>query len=292
MSEAAEWETVRYETPYEGVARVVMAREEARNAQDKRMTYELNEAFDRACQDNDIRVIVLAGDGPHFSSGHDMRDRSKMSAHDRVSSWGGYRQAGAEGHLHFEQELYLQMCWRWRNLPKPTIAEVQGKVIAGGMMLVWVCDLVVAADDAVFSDPTVAFGVNGVEYFAHPWELGVRKAKELLFTGDSLTAEEARALGMVNQVVPRADLSDAVLAMASKVASKPSMGLTLAKQSVNQAQDAMGLWPALQAAMSLQQLGHSHNQQVHGLPVDPAGMNPKATFQPKHPKPEGGTSAS
>ncbi|MEM9607965.1 MAG: enoyl-CoA hydratase [Actinomycetota bacterium] len=284
MSE--EWETVRYETPSEGVARVVMAREEARNAQDKRMTYELNEAFDRACHDNDVRVIVLAADGPHFSSGHDMRDRSKMSAYDRVSTWGGYRQAGAEGHLHFEQELYLQMCWRWRNLPKPTIAEVQGKVIAGGMMLVWVCDLVVAADDAVFSDPTVAFGVNGVEYFAHPWELGVRKAKELLFTGDSLTAEEARALGMVNQVVPRDELTDAVGEMAGKVASKPSMGLTLAKQSVNQAQDAMGFWSALQSAMSLQQLGHSHNQQVHGLPVDPAGMNPRATFQPKHPKPE------
>jgi enoyl-CoA hydratase/carnithine racemase len=272
MSTEATFERVRYEVPVDGVARITLARDEARNAQDKTMTYELNAAFDRACFDNDVRVIVLAADGPHFSSGHDMRDKSKMSDHDRVSSWGGYRKPGAEGHLHFEEELYLQMCWRWRNLPKPTVAEVQGKVIAGALMLVWVCDLVIAADDAEFSDPTVAFGVNGVEYFAHPWEVGVRKAKEMLFLGDSFTAEEARQLGMVNRVVPRDELTAETMAVAEKIASKPSMGLTLAKQSVNQMQDAMGMWTALQAAMSLQQLGHSHNQQVHGMPVDPAGM--------------------
>ena len=163
------------------------------------------------------------------------------------------------------------MCWRWRNLPIPTVAQVHGKTIAGGLMLMWVCDLVVAADDATFSDPVVAFGVNGVEYFAHPWEVGVRKAKEMLFTGEAIGAEEARSLGMVNRVVPRTELADATLQLACKIASRPSMGLKLAKQAVNQAQDAQGLWAALQAAMSLQQLGHSHNAQVHGMIVDPAG---------------------
>lgn len=143
---------VRYEEPAPGVARVVMARAEARNAQDRRMTYELNDAFDRACADPAIKVIVLAGDGPHFSAGHDLREGSAAAegagaagtaagaagaAHAPVSTWSDASAPGAEGYMAHEQEVYLQMCWRWRNIPKPTIAEVQGKVIAGALMLVW-----------------------------------------------------------------------------------------------------------------------------------------------------------
>lgn len=236
------------------------------------MTYELNAAFDLAAHDNEAKVIVLAADGPHFSSGHDLRDRTKMSEFETVSNWGGFSLPGAEGHMAFEQEVYLGMCWRWRNLPKPVIAEVQGKVIAGGLMLVWVCDIIIASEEATFSDPVVAFGVNGVEYFAHPWEVGVRKAKEMLFTGESITAEEAKSLGMVNHVVPRDELTEFTTDMATHIAKRPSMGLKLAKQSVNQMQDSQGLWTALQAAMSLQQLGHSHNSQVHGIGVDPEGV--------------------
>jgi len=263
--------TIRYETPADGVARIVLAREAQRNAQDKRMTYELNDAFDRAARDSAIKVIILAADGPHFSSGHDLRDRASINDFRHVSTFGGFDKPGAEGRQAVEEEIYFGMCWRWRNIPKPTIAEVQGKVIAGGLMLVWVCDLIVAADDATFSDPVVAFGVNGVEYFGHPWEFGVRKAKELLFTGGTIGAEEARQLGMVNRVVPRAELKAHTLALAQRIAQRPAMGLRLAKQSVNQAQDAQGFWSALQAAMSLQQLGHSHNAEVHGMSVDPTG---------------------
>jgi enoyl-CoA hydratase len=264
---------IRYEAPAEGVARIVLARPEARNAQDKPMLYALNAAFDRAAHDDAVKVIVLAADGPHFSSGHDLRDTTTLDEFDPVGTWGGARLPGAEGLMAIEQELYLGFCWRWRNLPKPTIAQVQGKTIAGGLMLAWVCDLIVAADDATFSDPVVAFGVNGVEYFAHPWEVGARKAKEMLFTGAPIGADEAHRLGMVNRVVPAAELSEATLALARHIAARPSMGLKLAKQSVNQAQDAQGLWSALQAAMSLQQLGHANNQQVHGLSVDPAGFD-------------------
>jgi len=266
------WEHVRYEDPSEGVARIVLAREDARNAQGKRMTYELNAAFDRASADDSVRCIVLAADGPHFSSGHDLRDKDPVEAFRTIGGWGGFSLPGAEGHMALEEEIYLGMCWRWRNLPKPTIAEVQGKVIAGGLMLMWVCDLVIASEEAQFSDPVVAFGVNGVEYFAHPWELGVRKAKEMLFTGEAISAEEGKSLGMINHVVARDELPGFTLELASKIAARPSMGLKLAKQSVNQSQDAQGFWPALQAAMSLQQLGHSHNQQVHGMLVDPAGV--------------------
>ena len=265
------FETVRYETPAPGVARVVLAREAQRNAQNKQMTYELNAALDQAARDDDVKVIVLAADGPHFSSGHDLRDGASMADFESVSTFGGFSKPGAEGRQAVEEEIYLGMCWRWRNLPKPTIAEVQGKVIAGGLMLVWVCDLIVVSDDATFSDPVVAFGVNGVEYFGHPWEFGVRKAKELLFTGGILTAEEARATGMVNHVVPRDELPGFTMSLAERIAARPSMGLRLAKQSVNQAQDAQGFWTALQSAMSLQQLGHSHNAEVHGMSVDPSG---------------------
>ena len=145
------------------------------------------------------------------------------------------------------------------------------RAVGGGSDYALCCDLVIASEDATFSDPVVAFGVNGVEYFAHPWEVGVRKAKEMLFTGQAISAAEAHGLGMVNQVVPRTELESFTLELAARIASRPSMGLKLAKQSVNQAQDAQGFWTALQAAMSLQQLGHSHNVQVHGTIVDPRG---------------------
>ena len=267
----ADFSAVEYVKHDSGVARIVLNRPETRNAQDKQMLYELNAAFDLAARDDEVKVIVLAANGPHFSSGHDLRDRTSMADFDSVSNWGGFDKPGQEGHQAMEEELYLGLCWRWRNLPKPTIAEVQGKVIAAGLMLVWVCDLIIATDDATFSDPVVAFGVNGVEYFAHPWEFGVRKAKELLFTGGTMSAVEAKSCGMVNHVVTRDELAPFTMQMAERIAKRPSMGLRLAKQSVNQAQDAQGIWPALQAAMSLQQLGHAHARIVHGIPVDPEG---------------------
>lgn len=267
----SELEHVRYETPGNGVARIVLAREKQRNAQGKRMTYELNECMNRAARDDAIKVIVLAADGPHFSSGHDLRDSSKMDEFESISTFSGFGKPGAEGRQAVEEEIYFGMCWRWRNIPKPTIAEVQGKVIAGGLMLMWVCDIIICSDDATFSDPVVAFGVNGVEYFGHPWEFGVRKAKEMLFTGGIMGAQDARACGMVNHVVSREDLPGFTLKMAERIAQRPSMGLRLAKQSVNQAQDAQGFWTALQAAMTLQQLGHSHNSEVFGMGVDPKG---------------------
>jgi enoyl-CoA hydratase len=263
---------IRYEGPQNGVARIVLARPEARNAQDKHMLYQLNDAFDRAAHDNDVRVVVLAADGPHFSSGHDLRDASKMREFTAVSCWGGYNLPGAEGFMAIEEEIYLGLCWRWRNFPKPTIAEVQGKVIAGGLMLVWVCDLIVAADDAEFSDPVVAFGLNGHEYFVHPWEVGARQAKQMLFTGDAITAHRAYELGMVNEVVAPGSLESSTRELAERIAGRPTMGLKLAKQAVNQALDAQGQWAAIQAAFSLHELGHSHNMQVHKLPIDPDGV--------------------
>jgi enoyl-CoA hydratase len=266
-----DFETILYDEPVERVARITLNRVESRNAQNKQMLYELNAAFDRAIADDGVRVVVLAANGPHFSSGHDLADRSRIKDFDQVNVAGPFIDEGQLGMMAVEEEVYLGMCWRWRNLPKPTVAQVHGKVIAGGCMLVWPCDIVVCSTDATFSDPVVAFGVNGVEYFAHPWELGPRKAKEMLFTGEALTAQECKELGMVNHVVERDDLERVTLELAAKIAARPMMGLKLAKMSVNQAVDAQGFWTALQAAFSLQHLGHSHNQQAYGMPVDPSG---------------------
>jgi enoyl-CoA hydratase len=270
----AETETapsVLYEEPAPGIARIVLNRPEASNAQDKDLLYKLNDAFTKASHDTEIRVIILAAAGLHFSSGHDLRDRLGMRGYTPVSCWGGYRKPGAEGVLAYEEELFLGMCWRWRNIPKPTIAAVHGLVIAGGLMLMWPCDLVVAARDAVFADPVVSLGVNGVEYFAHPWELGARRAKQMLFTGEHLTADEAERIGMVNYLCDVEELDDFTLALANKIAERPTMALTLAKQAVNQSVDAQGFWAALQGAMSLHQLGHAHNKVVHDQYTDPAG---------------------
>ncbi|MFZ4718252.1 MAG: enoyl-CoA hydratase [Ilumatobacteraceae bacterium] len=272
--------TIRYEVVppddasagHGSVAVVTLDRPESRNAQDKRMTYELNAAFDDASRRSDVRVIVLQADGPHFSSGHDLRDRSSFDEFDRVSPQGGFDAEGQEGHMAWEEELYFQMCWRWRNIPKPMIAAAHGKTIAGGLMLLWVADVILAADDALFSDPVVGMGVNGVEYFAHPWELGARKAKELLFTGDWVTAQDAHRLGMVNHVVPAAELREATMAMARHIATRPSFALRLAKESVNQTLDAQGQFTAFRAAFSLQHLGHAHNRIRFGLPIDPTSM--------------------
>jgi enoyl-CoA hydratase len=252
-----------------GIAVVTLDRPDSRNAQNKRMTYEMNAAFDDAARRSDVKVIVLQADGPHFSSGHDLRDTESHRDFDLVSTHGGYGREGQEGHMAWEEEVYFQMCWRWRNIPKPLIAAAQGKTIAGGLMLLWVADVIIAADDAVFSDPVVGMGVNGVEYFAHPWEFGARKAKELLFTGDWVTAEEARRLGMVNHVVPAADLRSFTMSMAGRIAQRPSFALKLAKESVNQTLEAQGQWTALRAAFTNQHLAHAHNRVKFGIPVDP-----------------------
>lgn len=268
-----EFETVLYETPAEGVARITQNRPDARNAQNNQLTYDLNAAFDYAAGDASVKVIILAGAGPHFSAGHDLRGGSKpLSEYPVAGTWREFDKPGAEGYMAVEEEIYLGMCRRWRNIPKPTIAEVQGKCIAGGLMLAWVCDLIVASEDAQFQDPVAQMGVCGVEYFAHPWELGARKAKEMLFTADWVSAQDAFRLGMVNHVVPRDHLPEFTLEIAKRIALKPSFALKLSKEAVNQTLEAQGQWQAMLSVFNLHQLAHSHNQELFGMRVDPSGI--------------------
>ncbi len=274
-------ETILVEMPAPGVRRIVMNRPEQGNAQTNRLLYALDEALRNASRDPSIRVIILAGAGRHFSAGHDLGAWDPLlSGEIPVGMWGGFEAPAQEGYMAYEEEAFFGLCWRWRNIPKPLIAEVQGKVIAAGLMLAWICDLIVAADNATFTDPVVAAGANGVEYFAHPWEVGTRKAKEMLFTGQALTAAAAERAGMVNRVVKLQDLSAETLALAMVVASQPVMGLRLAKMAVNQVQDEQGFYAALRSTMALQHVFHAQQWALHGQSADPeAGPGIRAALK-------------
>ncbi|TAK99737.1 MAG: enoyl-CoA hydratase [Rhodospirillaceae bacterium] len=262
---------VRYEVAAPKVARIVLDRAEKRNAQGTIMTYQLDAAMRRACHDDEISVIILAAAGDHFSAGHDlsMTEPRTPSSSERVTLWGEYGGSGWEGPYSREKEVYLEITERWRNAPKPVIAEVQGSVISGGLMLMWMCDLIVCSADARFRDNTGSdMGVPGVEFFNHPYELGVRKAKEFLFTGGWMTAADALACGMVNHVVPRDQLSAKVLDLAINIAHTDRFTLKLMKESVNNAQDEMGRRQAMRTAFANHQIGHLQNMLLHGFPID------------------------
>lgn len=267
---------VLYEKPEPGLARIVLNRPQTANAQNTDLLYDLNDAFDRAARENDVNVIILAANGKHFSSGHDIRERDHHDNQDRrrgVTPFQQHRRPGAEGRMSREEELYTGLSERWRNIPKITIAAVQGKCVSGGLLLCWPMDLIVAADDAEFQEVTVAMGVAGVEWFAHPWEMHPRKAKEMLLTGEPIKAADALRLGMVNRVVPRADLAEETLALARRIASQPSFATKMVKQAVNAAQDAQGRHAAMQGAFALHQLAHSHWMEIYGLPINPDGIH-------------------
>ncbi|MBB5913258.1 enoyl-CoA hydratase [Nocardia transvalensis] len=248
------------------VAIVTMNRPQYRNAQNSVMTYALDDAFTRAVEDAEVKAILLAGNGEHFSAGHDIgtpgRDHHVHYDNKAVLWWDHVDRPGGEQRFARESEVYLGMCRRWREIPKPTVAVVQGACIAGAMMLAWSCDLIVASDDAFFSDPVVRMGIPGVEYFAHPWMLGPRRAKEILFTGDRFTAAQAYEWGMVNRVVPRDELETHALALAEKISAMPQFGLALAKKAVNQCEDLMGMRAGMDAVFGLHHFAHAHNAEV------------------------------
>jgi enoyl-CoA hydratase len=210
--------------------------------------------------------VVLAGTGDHFSAGHDIgtpeRDVDQTFPRRAGLWWDHVGRPGAESRYARESEVYLGMCRRWRELPKPMIAQVQGACVAGGLMLAWVCDLIVAAEDAFFADPVVRMGIPGVEYFAHPLVMGPRFAKEFLFLGERVAAKRALELGMVNRVVPRADLEGEVVGIGERIAAMPPLGLALAKKAVNQVEDLMGLQAGMDSVFGLHHLAHAHNAEV------------------------------
>ncbi|KAF2781855.1 enoyl-CoA hydratase [Streptomyces sp. OM5714] len=258
-------EPVRYEKQGP-VATVTMNRPEYRNAQNSAMTYALDRAFYRAAEDDEVKTVVLAGAGKHFSAGHDIGtpERDAHLPFERHAGlwWDHSDKQGAESRFARESEVYLGMCRRWRELPKPVVASVQGACVAGGLMLAWVCDLIVASEDAFFADPVVRMGIPGVEYFAHPWVMPPRVAKEFLFTGDRMSARRAYEVGMVNRVVPREGLADETQALALRIAEMPRLGLALTKRAVNQAEDLQGLHAGMDSVFGLHHVAHAHNAET------------------------------
>lgn len=258
-------EVVTYEVR-DRIAWVTLNRPEYRNAQNSAVTYALDDAFARAVNDDDVAVIVLSGNGDHFCAGHDIgtpgRDVDVAFERRAVIHWSHVGQEGGDLRWARESEVYLGMCRRWREIPKPMIAMVHGACIAGGLMLAWSCDFIIASEDAFFSDPVVRMGIPGVEYFAHPWVTNPRAAKELLFTGDRFSAIRAQQLGMVNQVVPRGELRNTVAAMAGRIAQMPRFGLALTKKAVNQAEDLQGMRAGMDSVFGLHHFAHAHNAET------------------------------
>ncbi len=244
------------------IATITLNRPEAANAQTLPMLDDLDEAWRRAAADDDVRVIILQANGKHFSAGHDIKAVGDSDSDGAAPpSW------TLAGIYEIEARRFLEYSLRWRNVPKPSIAAVQGVCIAGGLLLAWPCDLIIAADNATFFDPVINLGIGGVEYHGHTWEWGARKAKELLFTGRAMTAEEAERLGMVMKVVPLDDLRAETRALAEEIAKKHPFALRQAKRAVNQTLDVQGFYAAIQSVFDVHQTGHGHALSESGLPI-------------------------
>jgi enoyl-CoA hydratase len=260
--EAQSWTTVK-ETPVEAefvrydlngpVAVITLNRPQSANAQTPQVLKELDDAWSASDADKTVRVVVLRSEGKHFSAGHDMTGGGDPSlGPQRVDG-----ELSVDTYYDWEERGYLHYAKRWRDLVKPSLAAVQGKCIAAGLMLCWPCDLIIAADNAQFSDPVGLMGMPGIEFFAHPWEFGPRRAKQILFTASSITAEDARLCGMVNEVVPLEELNDRTMTLADKIASMDPWAVRLAKRAVNGAVDAMGFSNSISANFDIHHLGHA-----------------------------------
>ena len=221
-------------------------RPEMRNAESSVLLDELDQALREASADDAIRVIVIAGKGEHFSAGHDLKEGQAR------------RQAfTVEERYAYEERRYLEYSLRIWDCPKPTIAAVQGACIAGGFMVANMCDLIVASEDAFFADPVCkTLAASAVEVLLHPFVMGLRAAKEFLYTGRRMGAEEAQRLGMVNRVVPRAELEAATQALAEDIAAAPPFAIKLTKRSLNRAADMQGFRDAINAHFDTHQLAH------------------------------------
>jgi len=245
------------------VAVIALDRPEKANAQNAALLRELNAAMERAAADDDVRVVVLRANGRHFSAGHDIAGFFTEEEHALIHGQEGH---GTRDHYAFEAEVFVKWTREWRDLPKPMIAAVQGACVASGLMLAWACDIIIAADDARFGDSVMKLGMGpGVEYAAHTWEFGVRKAKELLFTGGFIDAAEAHRIGMVNRVVPRDELDSAAMTLAHEIAQMDPFALRMAKRAVNLTQDIQGYRNSVEAVFDMHMVNHAHTAAKVGI---------------------------
>ena len=255
------------------VLKITTNRPEVLNAQSRILLEELDDAFNAAVDDSDVKVIILAGAGKHFSAGHDLGSPQEMEDQKKTPLEPGFK-----GEYRRLWERFFENTMRWRDLPKPTIAQVQGYCIMGGMMIASACDLIIASEDAQFADRAVGWGGGHVQYFSMPWDLGPRKAKEYLFTGEFIGAAEAEKLGLVNRVVPREKLEAETMTLAQKIATKDSFALKLAKASVNETQNAQGWHQAMEGAFKNYMLTIPHRIEMGTYGPAAREKNPKDRF--------------
>jgi len=293
MNDRQKYRWLETQRSSDGVETIVLKRPEKRNALSVAMTYELDAALVEASLDERVKVILIRATGPDFCAGHDLAEKGPVDSPLARSLTGlaPLRAKGIDGLSAFERELFYELPERWRSLPKPTIAVVQGRCIAGGLSLAMSCDLIVAGRGATFEDPTVMLGASGPEFFTYPFDLGARVAKHLLFTGDALTAEAAHALGLVCHVADDNALQADAEKLAGKIAAKPAFALRMTKEAINLAEDLGGRRGAMQATFHIHQLCHAENLLRHRLPVDPTGLPPRAAetvrrFTEEHVLPE------
>jgi enoyl-CoA hydratase len=259
-------ECVQYEVD-DAVAVISLDRPDAANAYGLPVLEELDQAWREADRDPAVKVIVMRSNGKHFSAGHDMRLIDTLPPEEIA------KRRNTDKSYDWETRGYFGIAKAWREVPKPSIAAVQGKCVAAGLMLCWPCDLIMAADNAEFGDPVVRMGIGGVEMHAHPWEFGARKAKELLFTGGFMSAEEAHQAGMVNHVVPLDELMPATMDLARQIATQDAFALRMAKRAVNRTLDAQGYGAALEHAFDLHHLAHARARSVTGGRGTLAGLD-------------------
>jgi enoyl-CoA hydratase len=220
------------------VRRLTMNRPSALNALDHDLVNGLSDAIRAAGNDDAVSVVILRGAGRAFCSGYDLNEDAAEGELDAR-------------HWHRSLTASLEKMLEFTDCPKPTIAQVHSYCLAGGVDLMLACDLAVAADDAKFGYVDIRFGSGVVSMFL-PWVVGVRKAKELLFTGeDRVSAEEAFRIGLVNRVVPRDDLDDATLALAGEIAKNEPFVVQTAKRAANRAWDVAGFRAAMTANIEL-----------------------------------------
>jgi len=229
---------IKYETDGP-IGKVILNRPRYRNAQSRVLLEEMDSAFTEAVEDDAVKVIILMAEGDHFSAGHDLgteEEKADLAARPLDK--------GVRGRFRRSRNLYIDFTLRWRDLPKPTIAVVQGYCIFGGWMIASAMDMIFAAEDAMFL-------ATNFQYFSVPWDMHPRKAKEILFESRFINGVEAQSLEVVNRVYPKASLLEETLAYARRVAENDSFQLRLIKLAVNQQQDTQGFKAHIDAAHAM-----------------------------------------
>jgi enoyl-CoA hydratase/carnithine racemase len=238
------------------VRRIVLNRPEARNAQNAALLRALEAACVDTARSESVRVVVLAGNGPSFSAGHDLKE-AVVNPEYRANL------ETAEGRLWQEADLFVRPIEALRDLRVPTIARVQGHCLAASLMLIGAVDLVVAAEDAVFaSRVTRDMGAADVELPSLAWAVGERRAKQLLWTSAALSASDAQAMGLVNWVVPEAELDAKIAEVAEALLEVPREALALSKLSLRFMEDRRGRADASAYQFMAHQLSHQTSDAI------------------------------